>query len=134
MDLKEIASVSGKSGLFKILGPTRSGLILQSLDEAGTKLVTPASQKVSVLDEISIYTTTAEGTVPLSEVLKSVHNLFGQDLNVDPDGGNAVLSGFMEKVLPDYDRQRVYQSDIKKLVRWYNCLIRFAPEVINSED
>jgi len=133
MDLKEIASVSGKSGLFKILGPTRSGLILQSLDEAGSKLVTPASQKVSVLDEISIYTTTAEGTVPLSEVLKSVHKNFGQELNIDPDGGSAVLSGFMEKVLPDYDRQRVYQSDIKKLIRWYNCLIRFAPEVITTE-
>jgi hypothetical protein len=134
MDLKEIASVSGKSGLFKILGPTRSGLILQSLDEAGAKLVTPASQKVSVLDEISIYTTSAEGTVALAEVLKSVYSNFGQELNVDPDGGSTVLSGFMEKVLPDYDRQRVYQSDIKKLIRWYNCLIRFAPEVITSEN
>jgi hypothetical protein len=134
MDLKEIASVSGKSGLFKILGPTRSGLILQSLDETGAKLVTPASQKVSVLDEISIYTTSAEGTVALAEVLKSVYSNFGQELNVDPDGGSTVLSGFMEKVLPDYDRQRVYQSDIKKLIRWYNCLIRFAPEVITSEN
>jgi hypothetical protein len=134
MDLKKIASVSGKSGLFKILGPTRSGLILQSLDEAGTKLVTPASQKVSVLDEISIYTTTADGTVPLADVLKSVYAQFGQALTIDPDGGNSVLSEFMEKVLPDYDRQRVYQSDIKKLIRWYNCLIKFAPEVITAEN
>jgi hypothetical protein len=63
-----------------------------------------------------------------------VYSNFGQELNVDPDGGSTVLSGFMEKVLPDYDRQRVYQSDIKKLIRWYNCLIRFAPEVITSEN
>lgn len=129
MDLTKIASVSGKGGLFRIVGPTRSGLILESLDEAKTKLITPANQKISVLDEISIYTTTAEGTVPLSKVLLAVSEQFGSELNVDPDGGPSVLSPFMKKVLPDYDEQRVYQSDIRKLVKWYVVLRRYAPEL-----
>lgn len=129
MDLTKIASVSGKSGLFRIVGPTRSGLILESLDEAKTKLITPANQKISVLDEISIYTTTSEGTIALSKVLLSVAEHFGAELNVDPDGGPAVLSPFMKKVLPDYDEQRVYQSDIRKLIKWYGVLRRYAPEL-----
>lgn len=133
MDLTKIASVSGKSGLFRILGPTRSGLVLESLDESKTKSVTPASQKISVLDEISIYTTTAEGTVPLGQVLVNISKEFGAELGVDPEGGPAVLSAFMKKVLPEYDEQRVYQSDIKKLVKWYAILRHNAPELFNTD-
>lgn len=132
MDLTKIASISGKGGLFRILGPTRSGLILESLDDARAKVVTPANQKVSVLDEISIYTTTAEGTVPLSQVLINITKEFGAELNVNPEGGPSVLSAFMKKVLPDYDEQRVYQSDIKKLVKWYAILRRHVPELFNT--
>ena len=132
MELSKIASVSGKGGLFHILGPTRSGLILESLDEHKSKLITPANQKVSVLDEISIYTTSEEGTVPLGKVLKSISETFDGALTVDPEGGPAVLAGFMKKVLPDYDEQRVYQSDIKKLIKWYTILKNFAPEVLTS--
>ena len=127
MELSKIASVSGKGGLFHILGPTRSGLILESLDEHKSKLITPANQKVSVLDEISIYTSTSEGTVPLGAVLKSIDEKFDGALTVDPEGGPVVLAGFMKKVLPDYDEQRVYQSDIKKLIKWYTILKKFAP-------
>lgn len=134
MELKEIAAVSGKSGLFKILGPTRSGLILESLDEAKTKMVTPANQKVSVLDEISIYTTTAEGTVPLKQVLIKIKEKFGDDVQLNPDGGAVVLSSFMSQVLPEYDESRVYDSDIKKLIKWYIILRRYALEIFESLD
>ena len=134
MELSKIASVSGKSGLFHIVGPTRSGLILESLDETKAKLITPANQKVSVLDEISIYTTTAEGTVPLAQVLQAIAEKFTDQLDVDPDGGPMVLSAFMKKVLPDYDGQRVYQSDIKKLIKWYGILYKYAPEVLKPSE
>lgn len=134
MDLTKIASVSGKGGLFRILGPTRSGLILESLDESKTKLITPANQKISVLDEISIYTTTADGTVPLSQVLLNISKEFGAELGVDPEGGSVVLAAFMKKVLPEYDEQRVYQSDIKKLVKWYVVLRRQLPELFSTEN
>ena len=69
MELSDIASVSGKGGLFKILNPTRTGAILESLDNTKKKLVVGAQSKVSVLSEISIYTTDADGARPLSDVL-----------------------------------------------------------------
>ena len=134
MELKEIVSMSGKSGLFKIVGPTRSGLILESLDALKAKVVTAASSKVSVLDEISIYVTSKENTVPLSEVLKKIKSVCGDSIGVTPEASEVELRAFMKKVLPDYDEQRVYISDIKKLVRWYITLEKYAAEILSSEN
>lgn len=70
MELTEIASISGKGGLFKVLKPGKSGVLLESMDAAKTRIVASATQRLSLLSEISIYTTTKEGTAPLDEVLK----------------------------------------------------------------
>ncbi len=134
MTLADIATISGKGGLFKILKPSKSGVILESLDETKTKLVATAHHKLSVLNEISIYTTTKEGTVALEDVLKKIHQEFGDDLGLDANADNAELKSFMKAVLPDYDENRVYVSDIKKLVRWYSILRTEAPEVFSQED
>jgi hypothetical protein len=135
MTLAEIASISGKGGLFKVVAPTKSGVILESLDEAKTKLVATTSHRLSLLHEISIYTTTKEGTVPLEEVLKKIHTDFGDDLGVDGNSDASELKAFMKAVLPIYDESRVYISDIKKLVRWYDTILKHAPELLteNSE-
>ena len=117
MTLAEIASVSGKGGLFKVVAPTKSGVILESMDEAKTKLVATTSHRLSLLHEISIYTTTKEGTVPLEDVLKKINADFGDDLGVDGNSDSEELKSFMKAVLPTYDENRVYISDIKKLVR-----------------
>ncbi|WKZ60240.1 MAG: DUF5606 domain-containing protein [Cyclobacteriaceae bacterium] len=134
MTLADIATISGKGGLFKILKPSKSGVILESLDETKTKLVATAHHKLSVLNEISIYTTTKEGTVALEDVLKKIHQEFGDDLGLDANADNAELKSFMKAVLPDYDENRVYVSDIKKLVRWYGILRTEAPEVFAQEN
>jgi hypothetical protein len=134
MTLADIATISGKGGLFKILKPSKSGVILESLDETKAKLVATAHHKLSVLNEISIYTTTKEGTVALEDVLKKIHQEFGDDLGLDANADNAELKSFMKAVLPDYDENRVYVSDIKKLVRWYSILRTEAPEVFSQED
>lgn len=133
MELSEIASVSGKGGLYKVLKPTKSGVILESLDEAKSKLVATATQRLSVLNEISIYTTTREGTVSLEQVLKKIHQDFGKDLGVDAESGGSELKAFLKSVLPEYDEDRVYVSDIKKLVKWYGVILRFAPEILVEE-
>lgn len=132
MELKDIASIYGKSGLFKIVSPTRSGVILESLDKAKTKLVTSISQKVSVLSEISIFTTSKEGSTPLLEVLKNIKKDFPGDLGVTDASDSAVLRAFLKSVLADYDEAKVYVSDMKKLVRWYSILLKFAPEVFDQ--
>src|SRR5687768_8602471 len=130
MTLAEIASISGKGGLFKVVAPTKSGVILESLDEAKTKLVATTSHRLSLLHEISIYTTTKEGTVPLEDILKKIHSDFGSDLGVDGNSDANELKSFLKAVLPEFDENRVYVSDIKKLVRWYEIISKYAPELM----
>ena len=132
MELKDIASVSGKGGLFKVVSPTKSGVILESLDEAKTKLVASSNQRVSILNEISIYTTTKEGSIPLIEVLQKIKKDFGNDLGVDANSDAKELKAFLKSILPEYDESRVYTSDMKKLVRWYNILLKQVPEVLDG--
>jgi len=132
MKLNEIASVAGKGGLFKIVGSTKGGLILESLDASKSKLVASGSHKISILHEISIYTNTKEGTVSLGDVLKKIHADFGDDPGVDAESDASELKSFMKAVLPEYDEARVYTSDIKKLVKWYSVLIKEAPDVFNE--
>lgn len=133
MTLAEIASISGKGGLYKVVAPTKSGVILESLDESKTKLVATTSHRLSLLHEISIYTTTKEGTVPLQEVLQKIHAEFGEDLGVDGNSDATELKSFLKAVLPIYDESRVYVSDIKKLVRWYDTILKYAPELLSKK-
>jgi len=133
MTLAEIATVSGKGGLFKVVAPTKSGVILESLDEAKTKVVASANNRLSLLNEISIYTTTREGTAPLEGVLKKIYKEFGDDPGVDSEADGNELKSFLKSVLPEFDESRVYVSDIKKLVKWYSLILKYAPEVITTE-
>lgn len=134
MTLSEIATVSGKGGLFKVVAPTKSGVILESLDETKTKLVATASNRLSLLHEISIYTTTKEGTVALQDVLKKIYTDFKGDTGVDSNADSAELKSFMKSILPEYDEARVYTSDIKKLIKWYELIFKYAPEILTAEE
>lgn len=134
MTLSDIATISGKGGLFKVLAPTKSGVILESLDEAKSKMVATTSHRLSLLNEISIYTTTKEGTVGLNDVLKKIHQDFNDDLGVDVNSDGSELKAFMKAVLPEYDEDRVYVSDIKKLVKWYGSILKYAPELFSSSE
>lgn len=120
MELKDVVSVTGMPGLHKVIGQNKSGLILESLTD-NKKFATNARQRVSVLADISMFT--EDGEVRLAEVLLSLKKL--------EDAGTAIPSSkadndearaFMSKVLPNYDREKVYPSDMKKLYTWYNML------------
>ena len=133
MELKDIAAVSGKSGLFKVVKPTRTGLILESLDGKNTKLVTGPHHRVSILHEISIYTIDYDKTIPLQEIFAKIKEEFGDDPGVDGKSDADELKSFMGHIVPDYDTERVYVSDMKKLVNWYGILLKAAPEVMEAE-
>lgn len=133
MELSEIATLTGKGGLFKVLKPTRTGVILESLDNEKKKLVTGSHHRISILEEISIYTTTQEGSVPLKEILVKISDEFGEDPGLENNADAEEYKAFIKHILPDYDEDRVYASDIKKLVGWYKILLKYAPEVLQPE-
>ena len=135
MEFSDLATVSGKGGLFKVVSPTKSGLILESLDEHKKKLVVSSQiTKVSILAEISIYTNDEEGSIPLDDVLRKIHKEFDGDLGVTKNSDSDELKAFFRHVLPDYDEERVYVSDIKKVVNWYGILGKEAPEILLEQN
>jgi hypothetical protein len=132
MNFKDIASVAGKPGLYRIVSPTRSGVVLEALDEKKTKLVAGMSMRVSVLNDISIYTLTEEGAEPLESVMKKIDANYQGDTGVDASATDAELRAFLKSVLPEFDQDRVYVSDIKKLNAWYLLIHKNCPEVFQE--
>jgi hypothetical protein len=120
MDLKEIMSVSGQSGLFRFISQGRNGIIVEAFSDKKRSFIN-ASSKVSSLEDIAIFT--SEEEVPLKQVLKNIFELENGGPAPDPKSSPEELKTFMEKVLPTYDQEKVYISDIKKLVTWYNTLL-----------
>lgn len=132
MELSEIAAIAGKGGLFHVLKPSRSGMIVETLDDQRKRMMVNINQRVSVLKEVSIYTTSGEGAVPLEEVFQKIYEEFGDDPGVDTSDGEE-LKAFLKHIVPDYDESRVYVSDMKKLVNWYTILLKEAPEVFTPQ-
>lgn len=129
MDLKDIMSVSGHGGLFRFISQGRNGIIVEALADKKRNFIS-ASQKVSSLGDISIFTDGEE--MPLQEVMKNISKLQPGVPVPDPKSSPDTLKKFMEQVLPNYDRERVYVSDIKKLVTWYNTLLQH--NLLNFEE
>ena len=134
MDLKDIAAVSGKPGLFKILKPTRTGVILESIDAARNKVIINTNSKVSILKDISVYTNGVETNMPLSEILVNIKAQFSGALPLTNKSSDQELKSFFLKVVPEYDTDRVYLSDIKKIVLWYQILETNFPELLTKQD
>jgi hypothetical protein len=132
MNLKDIASISGKPGLFKVVKPTRTGVILETIDEQKSRVVANANNRVSILQEISIYTTGKESSIPLEKVFTMIYEKFNTSLKVDSKSDPHALKSFLSDIVPDYDTERVYNSDIKKLVTWYLLIAHHIPEVFTS--
>lgn len=118
--LKTILSVSGKPGLFRLVSNAKNMVIVESLTDK-RRLPIYARDKVVSLGDIAMYT--EEGEVPLSEVLTKIQaKENGSQASVPANSKPDVLKKYFAEVLPTYDRDRVYDSDIKKLISWYNLL------------
>lgn len=119
--LKEILSVTGKPGLFKLVSQGKNMLIVESLID-GKRFPAYTKDKVVSLGDIAIFTETAE--VPLGQVLEKVKvKENGGICSIDSKADNEKLRKYLMEILPEYDRDRVYPSDIRKLLSWYNILI-----------
>ena len=120
MELKEILAISGQPGLFKYVAQSTRGVIVESLVD-GRRINASASSKVSALTEISMYT---EGDdIPLAEVFTKIYAHTGGKEAVSHKETPETLKAAFAEVLPEYDRDRVHVSDIKKCFAWYNTLV-----------
>ena len=128
-ELQELAAISGMPGLYRLVRAARHGVLVESLDEKATRTLAPARNKVSLLSEISIYTQDADETVPLTEVFERIYQKHGTASPVSSKSGEQELTDFLAGVIPDYDRDRVYLSDIKKLASWYGIVSKHRPYV-----
>jgi transcriptional regulator len=126
MTLKEIASVSGKSGLYKVLKPTRTGIILETIDNEKKRIIANANSRVSLLKEISVYTTSEEGSMLLEVVFKTIKEKKGESVELPKT--DADLYKFLGEIVPTFDKEKVYASDIKKMITWFNIVNKFYPE------
>ncbi|MCH2194884.1 DUF5606 domain-containing protein [Kordia sp.] len=120
MSLEKILAISGKPGLYELKTQTRNGFVAESLSD-GKKISVSLRHNVSLLSEIAIYTYTEE--IPLGDVLEKVKEKEnGAATSINHKESKAVLTNYFSEVLPDYDQDRVYPSDIKKVIQWYNLL------------
>ena len=131
MNIEGIIAVSGKPGLFKVIGHTKNGVIVESLMD-GKKSVMSSTSKISALQDIAIYTYTED--LPLAHVLDKIRVKEGGAPSIGHKSSAAVLSEYFKEVLVDYDEDRVYTSDIKKVISWYNTLqkVGLAIETIEA--
>ncbi len=117
--LKGILSVSGHSGLFKMIAESKNNIIVESL-ETLKRMPVHSTSKVSSLEDIAIYT--ENGDVPLKDIFKTIFEKENGGAAINPKASANELKNYFEKVLPEYDKNRVYISDIKKVLLWYNTL------------
>lgn len=117
--LKGILSVTGQTGLFKLVAEAKNNIIVESLDSK-KRMPVYSTVKVSALEDIAIYTET--GDLPLKEVFKSISEKENGGAALSPKSSSNELKKYFEQVVPEYDKDRVYVSDIKKVLQWYNTL------------
>lgn len=119
--LDKILTISGKPGLFQMMAQTRTGVIAMSLVD-GKKIVTNLGQQINVLSEIRVFGLRDE--IPLEDIFERMYQLEkGKSARVKPKASKEELESYFFKVFQDYDEDRVYSSDIKKIVQWYNLLL-----------
>ncbi len=137
MTLDKILAIAGKPGLFALKIQTRTGFVAESLID-GKKITVGLKSNVSLLSEISVYTYTEEK--PLTEIMRTIAIKEDNGPAISHKEENSKLTAYFLEVLPDYDQERVYPSDIKKILNWYNMLqakglvSKEEPKIENAEE
>ncbi|RKS53460.1 hypothetical protein BC962_1711 [Gillisia mitskevichiae] len=131
MGLEKILSISGKPGLYELSAQTRGGFIAKSIIDQ-KKIAVNVRHNVSLLSEIAIYTYSEE--VPLGTIFQKMFDKEDGKEAISAKSSKKELEAYFSEVLPDYDAERVYQSDIKKVIQWYNLLVNNGFTDFSVED
>ncbi|WP_159799770.1 DUF5606 domain-containing protein [Flavobacterium sp. MK4S-17] len=119
MSIDKILAISGKPGLYELKIQTRTGFVAESLSD-GKRITVGLRNNVSLLSEISVYT--YDGEIKLSEVFRAIAEKENKGPAISHKEDNATLENYFREALPEFDEDRVYASDIKKILNWYNTL------------
>ncbi len=119
MDLKDIMAISGKPGLYKFVAQGRNAIIVEQI-ETGKRTSAFTHERINSLEEITVFTDDKDK--PLKDVFKAIYEKEDGKESISPKSDNQTLKDYFGEVVPDYDRDRVYVSDIKKILAWYNIL------------
>ena len=119
MDLKDIMAIAGKPGLYKFVAQGRNAIIVEQI-ETGKRTSAFSHERINSLEEITVFTDNED--MPLKDVFKALYEKEDGKESISPKSDNNTLKEYFGEVVPDYDRERVYVSDIKKILTWYNIL------------
>lgn len=131
MDLKDILAISGYPGLFKFVSQGRNAIIVENL-ESGKRMSAFGSEKISSLEDISVYTDKED--LPLVDVFKKIFEKEKNNPAIDPKSPPEELKDYFSEIIPDFDRDRVYPSDIKKILTWYNLMLKLEMVQFDEEE
>ncbi|MEL6676945.1 MAG: DUF5606 domain-containing protein [Bacteroidota bacterium] len=131
---KDVVALTGSPGLYQVLKTQEKGIVVESMDERKKRQLVRGNMMVSKLMDVSIYTD--DDSEPLVHVMKAIEEKFGAELPVTKKSSSAELLDFLGEVLPSFDRERVYASNVKKLISWYKLLssLGVAFEVEQEEE
>jgi len=121
MEFNKIIAVTGKPGLFNVVSQTKTGVIVESLNDKKRFPIT-STQNISMLENIAIYT--YEEEILLLEVFKKIFTKEEGNKSISHKESSKKLENYFSEVLPEYDEERVYTSNIKKIIQWYNILVK----------
>ncbi len=130
MELKDIVSISGMSGLFEVVTKRTDGMIVKGLDDGKSQFISSRVHIFTPLDAITIYTGEKD-TTELYKVLLEMKKQEKGNPVADANADGSVLKSYFQKVLPDYNEEKVYVSDIKKVIKWYQLLDK--QKLVNEE-
>src|ERR1700722_18475764 len=125
VDLKEIISISGKPGLYKVIARSAKNFIVDSIEDDKTRFSVNATQQVAILDEITVYTT-GEENIPLKTIFENMETRKKESTVPSPKDNPVDIREFFKFAAPGYDPERVYISDMKKMLKWFEIISSFT--------
>jgi hypothetical protein len=132
--LKDIITITGHSGLFTSIKPTRHGLLVESLNDQKKRSIKQLQDhEIATLEDVTIYTTGEKETLSLFTLLWRLRAEFSASIDTHLYNTPGKLHKLMERIAPDYDSKRVYASSIKKIIHWYNLLVKHTPQLFDAE-
>ena len=121
--IERILAIAGRPGLFELVAQSKTGIVVQSLDD-GKRVSVSARQQVHALNEIAMYT--YEGEKPLREIYEAMGESLKGEATISHKSSEKEIEAVFSEYLPDYDEDRVYLSDKRKFVNWYNALVKYG--------